>query len=109
MTEVANEGGEFITREDDGSADYLDESNDSHFDMACTDLNEEELDLNISSRKMSIRALNVATMNRFSPNYGTVRQPSPTNIFANNKVPIPPKPASKPSMLLRASSVLLKQ
>ena len=31
-----------------------------------TDLNEEELDLNVS-RKMSIRALNVATMHRFSP------------------------------------------
>lgn len=31
-----------------------------------TDLNEEELDLNVS-RKMSIRALNVVTMHRFSP------------------------------------------
>ena len=31
-----------------------------------TDLNEEELDLNVS-RKMSIRALHVATMHRFSP------------------------------------------
>ncbi len=31
-----------------------------------TDLNEDELDLNVS-RKMSIRALNVATMHRFSP------------------------------------------
>lgn len=37
------------------------------FDLAeDTDLNEEELDLNVS-RKMSIRALNVATMHRFSP------------------------------------------
>lgn len=31
-----------------------------------TDLNEEELDLNVS-RKMSIRALNVATMLKFRP------------------------------------------
>lgn len=31
-----------------------------------TDLNEEELDLNVS-RKMSIRGINVATMNRLSP------------------------------------------
>lgn len=36
-----------------------------------TDLNEEELDLNVS-RKMSIRALNVATMHRFSP--GSVKE-----------------------------------
>ena len=36
-----------------------------------TDLNEEELDLNVS-RKMSIRALNVLTMHRFSP--GSIRK-----------------------------------
>lgn len=43
------------------------EINENEFDLCeDTDLNEEELDLNVS-RKMSIRALNVATMHRFSP------------------------------------------
>ena len=38
------------------------DNNDDAFELAEeTDLNEEELDLNVS-RKMSIRALNVATM-----------------------------------------------
>ena len=41
--------------------------NQNEFDLAeDTDLNEEELDLNVN-RKMSIRALNVVTMHRFSP------------------------------------------
>ena len=45
----------------------INEIDDGGFDMCeDTDLNEEELDLNVS-RKMSIRALNVATMHRFSP------------------------------------------
>jgi len=40
---------------------------EDEFEMASeTDLNDEELDLNVS-RKMSIRALNVVTMHRFSP------------------------------------------
>ena len=39
----------------------------NEFDLAEeTDLNEEELDLNMS-RKISVRALNVLTMHRFSP------------------------------------------
>ena len=43
-----------------GEAEF--DNNDDAFELAEeTDLNEEELDLNVS-RKMSIRALNVATM-----------------------------------------------
>ena len=50
----------------------INEDDDGGFDMCeDTDLNEEELDLNVS-RKMSIRALNVATMHRFSP--GSVKE-----------------------------------
>lgn len=50
-----------------GASEDLGESeiNEAGFDED-TDLNEEELDLNVS-RKMSIRGINVATMNRLSP------------------------------------------
>ena len=43
-----------------------DHNDENEFELAeDTDLNDEELDLNMS-RKMSIRALNVVTMHRFS-------------------------------------------
>lgn len=74
-----------------------------------TDLNEEELDLNVS-RKMSIRALNVATMHRFSPGSitdGTLRTSlSGIHRFDAN---VPPRPTHKPSLLLRASNQLLQR
>lgn len=43
-----------------------------------TDLNEEELDLNMS-RKMSIRAINIGTMHRFSPGSITIAPGSENN------------------------------
>ena len=70
---MANDDGEFNTRE---GMDENDESGDSYFDLAETDLNEDELDLNMS-RKMSIRALNVTTMNRFSPYYENIFSQQP--------------------------------
>ena len=83
-----------------------------------TDLNEEELDLNVS-RKMSIRALNVATMHRFSPGSIIDGEKRLSNeVGANSprgggqdyqQIPggvFPPKPQHKPSLLLRASSLL---
>ena len=52
-------------QEPEPSEDLGEDANE--FELAeDTDLNEDELDLNVS-RKMSIRALHVATMHRFSP------------------------------------------
>ena len=91
------------------------EINEGDFELAeDTDLNEEELDLNVS-RKMSIRALNVATMHRFSP--GSIIDGEKRLEFGANSprggqdtfIPgtaFPPKPQHKPSLLLRASSLL---
>ena len=93
------------------------EINEAEFELAeDTDLNEEELDLNVS-RKMSIRALNVATMHRFSPGSIIDGEKRLSNeVGANSprggqdyQVPggaFPPKPLHKPSLLLRASSLL---
>ena len=54
--------------------DHDSDSDSQVFDLACTDLNEDELDLNASARKMSIRALNVSTkMNRC--NFNTAASP----------------------------------
>lgn len=55
---------------------------DNEFALAeDTDLNEQELDLDVS-RKMSIRALNVATMHRFSP--GSITDGEKRVSVANN-------------------------
>ena len=55
-----------------------DEIEENEFAMAEeTDLNEEELDFNVS-RKMSIRAINIGTMHRFSPGSITI-SPGSTN------------------------------
>lgn len=78
-----------------------------------TDLNEDELDLNVS-RKMSIRALNVVTMHRFSPGsitagFGRISNDGLNSNRTDNQAAataFPPKPANKPSLLLRASSLL---
>ena len=93
------------------------EINEGDFELAeDTDLNEEELDLNVS-RKMSIRALNVATMHRFSPGSIIDGEKRLSNEVGANSprggqdtfIPggaFPPKPQHKPSLLLRASSLL---
>ena len=91
------------------------EINEGDFELAeDTDLNEEELDLNVS-RKMSIRALNVATMHRFSPGsiidgekrleFGANSPRGSQEAFISGGA-FPPKPQHKPSLLLRASSLL---
>lgn len=88
-----------------------------------TDLNEEELDLNVS-RKMSIRALHVASMLRFpaqnlSKNYTTRTEQKPASHSrlavnaplnqanaANGYLP-PKQPLyHRPSLLLRASNLI---
>ena len=70
--------------------------NNSEFELAeDTDLNEDELDLNVS-RKMSIRALNVATMHRFSPGSIDVGQQRISNVGLTGRSGLPP-PTGKPS------------
>ena len=76
-----------------------------------TDLNEEELDLNVS-RKMSIRALNVVTMHRFSPGSITNGNQRLSNVGmssyrSDSALKVGSKQSmNRPSMLLRASSLL---
>lgn len=70
-----------------------------------TDLNEEELDENFS-RKMSIRALNVAMLHRFSPGSITDRVSKGVSIRPSDHSGLPPRP-TKNSMLLRASNLLI--
>lgn len=62
------------------------------------------------SRKMSIRALNVVTMHRFSR--GSITNAGDGTNFGQGGASFPPRPnqvQNKPSLLLRASSNLLKQ
>ena len=72
-----------------------------------TDLNEEELDLNVS-RKMSIRALNVATMHRLAPGSINTAEQRISNAGLNTKLgrPLVNQPQHRPSMLLRASNTI---
>jgi len=64
VVEAALEEAAFAASEDLAAEEIAE---DNEFALAeDTDLNEQELDLDVS-RKMSIRALNVATMHRFSP------------------------------------------
>ena len=64
MIDAAAEAEAAVMRSEDLGEEEIAEN---EFEVAeDTDLNEEELDLNVS-RKMSIRALNVVTMHRFSP------------------------------------------
>ena len=87
--------------------------NNSEFELAeDTDLNEDELDLNVS-RKMSIRALNVATMHRFSPGSINPGQQRISNVGLTGRSGLPPPSAKpnqqhRPSLLLRASSLIRK-
>ena len=85
----------------DGDADgYLSLEED-------TDLREDELDEDISG-KMSIRAINVGTMHRFSPGSMTlgrrVSNGGQSNVSKQNS-----KVGNKSSMLLRASNLLVNQ
>ena len=100
-TNIANQGvtenNTFEISADDVHGDFDPEEN--------TDLNEDELDEDIS-RKMSIRALNVGTMHRFSPGSITNgRRKSNLRDSDASKLPA----GNKSSMLLRASNLLVNQ
>lgn len=113
VIEAATEQEMADASEDLGDDEIAETQNE--FDLAeDTDLNEEELDLNVN-RKMSIRALNVITMHRFSPgsivgggqrmSFVGVNSPrdgadNQTNTYAQKP------PPHKSSLLVRASNLM---
>ena len=101
---------ELAASEDLGEDEIAEGECQNEFDLAeDTDLNEEELDLNMY-RKMSIRALNVVTMHRFSP--GSIIGGGQRMSFVglkdadgNTQNAVKPPP-HKSSLLVRASNLM---